>query len=212
VARWLTLRFHCPLIEPDGRFSRIRLSDKNSHLRPRKASRSITKADEAEFIMQSRVGEPCRPSTPHLMLPSKLLPEPMPRVAVNGSIGRADWSKTKVVRPTQKLPVQLRHPVLDRRPQPAAAERGFFRALKELQQAERETKAGSDGQAARPTPEMLGSSLPGESIASILASLPGESARIAPPAAPVPPKRVASARIPGGMGSSYVPISIGRPG
>jgi len=94
----------------------------------------------------------------------------------------------------------------------AAAERGFFRALKELQQAERQTKAGSEGPAARPTPELLGSSLPGESIASILAILPGESARIAPPAAPVPPKRVAPARIPGGMGSSYLPISIGRPG
>jgi len=32
------LRFHTPLIEPDVRFSRIRLSDKVSRFRPRKAS------------------------------------------------------------------------------------------------------------------------------------------------------------------------------
>ena len=52
------LRLHLPLIEPDGRISRIRLSDKNSHLRPRKVSRTVTQADEAEFVMQPRVGEP----------------------------------------------------------------------------------------------------------------------------------------------------------
>ena len=121
MARWLTLRFHSPLIEPDGRISRIRLSDKNSRLRPRKVSRSITQANEAEFVMQPRVGESCRPATVQLVLPPKPLAEPMPRVAVNGSIGRAHGPKTEVVRPTQKLPVQFRHPVLDCRPQPTAA-------------------------------------------------------------------------------------------
>ena len=33
------LRFHSPLIEPDGRISRIRLSDKDSRVRPREAAR-----------------------------------------------------------------------------------------------------------------------------------------------------------------------------
>jgi len=32
------LRFHIPLIEPDRRFSRIRLSDKDSYLHPRKVA------------------------------------------------------------------------------------------------------------------------------------------------------------------------------
>ena len=32
------LCFHIPLIEPDGRFSRIRLSEKGSRGRPRKAA------------------------------------------------------------------------------------------------------------------------------------------------------------------------------
>ena len=42
VSRCLTnstmLCFHIPLIEPDGRFSRIRLSEKGSRCRPRKAA------------------------------------------------------------------------------------------------------------------------------------------------------------------------------
>ncbi len=94
----------------------------------------------------------------------------------------------------------------------AAAERGFFRALKELQQIEREAKAGPEGPDAGPPRESLGSSLPVESLASILASLPGESARIALPTPPEPPKRVAPARIPTARDGCYVPITIGRPG
>jgi hypothetical protein len=71
--------------------------------------------------MQPRVGESCCSATLHLVLSSKPLAEPMPRMAVNGSISRADRPKTEVVRPTQKLPVQFRHPVLDCRPQPSPA-------------------------------------------------------------------------------------------
>jgi len=94
----------------------------------------------------------------------------------------------------------------------AAAERGFYRALKELQRLRREREAGSEVPTARPTPQVLGSSLHVESIASILASLPGESARIVPPAPPKPPKRVEPARVPAVRESFYVPIAIGRPG
>ena len=45
VGRCLTsltmLRFHIPLIEPDGRISRIRLSEKDSCVRPRKVARPL---------------------------------------------------------------------------------------------------------------------------------------------------------------------------
>src|ERR1035437_5336517 len=71
--------------------------------------------------MKPRVGKSCGSATLHLVLPSKPLAEPMPRVAVNGSVGRADRSQTEVVRPSQKLPVQFRYSVLDRRPQPSSA-------------------------------------------------------------------------------------------
>jgi len=51
------LRFHIPLIKPDVRFSRIRLSDKDSHLRPREVARSLAEADEPQFLMQAVVRE-----------------------------------------------------------------------------------------------------------------------------------------------------------
>jgi hypothetical protein len=55
VCRCLTspimLRFHTPLIEPDRRVSRIRLSEKGSRGRPRKAAGPRGKANQAEHIM-----------------------------------------------------------------------------------------------------------------------------------------------------------------
>ena len=38
-------RFHIPLIEPDGRISRFRLSEKGSRCRPREMARPPAKAD-----------------------------------------------------------------------------------------------------------------------------------------------------------------------
>jgi hypothetical protein len=56
VCRCLTnlavLRFHIPLIEPDGRFSRIRLSEKVSRVRPREVGGLLRQADQAQRIVQ----------------------------------------------------------------------------------------------------------------------------------------------------------------
>ena len=41
-----SLRFHIPLIEPDVRISRIRLSDKTSRLHPRHAAPTVGQTDE----------------------------------------------------------------------------------------------------------------------------------------------------------------------
>jgi hypothetical protein len=41
-------RFHIPLIEPDRRIYRIRLSEKVSRCRPREATRPHGEADEAQ--------------------------------------------------------------------------------------------------------------------------------------------------------------------
>ncbi len=46
------LRFHLPLIKPDVRISRIRLSDKDSCVRPRNVAFAQEKSDQAEFLMQ----------------------------------------------------------------------------------------------------------------------------------------------------------------
>ena len=54
------LRFHIPLIEPDWRISRIRLSDKTSRLRPRLAAPSRGQAYET--VMPVEVREWIRPA------------------------------------------------------------------------------------------------------------------------------------------------------
>lgn len=71
--------------------------------------------------MKPRDGESCRPATMQLVLSAKPLPEPMPRMAVNGSISRAHRPQTKVVRPTRKHPVQSRHSTFDHRPHSTTA-------------------------------------------------------------------------------------------
>jgi hypothetical protein len=61
VCRCLTshtiLRFHLPLIKPDLRISRIRLSDKDSWVRPRNAAIAQAESDKSELIMQDGVRE-----------------------------------------------------------------------------------------------------------------------------------------------------------
>ena len=46
------LRFHIPLIKPDVRISRIRLSDKESRVRSREVTLQPSKSDQAEFQVQ----------------------------------------------------------------------------------------------------------------------------------------------------------------
>lgn len=52
-------RFHIPLIKPDVRFSRIRLSDRSSRFRPRKAPRPLLQPNEPQFPVQVLVGVAC---------------------------------------------------------------------------------------------------------------------------------------------------------
>ena len=60
VCRCLTsrtiFRFHIPLIEPDVRNSRIRLSDKASRFRPREAAGQQRQPDQTERLGQVPVG------------------------------------------------------------------------------------------------------------------------------------------------------------
>ena len=93
----------------------------------------------------------------------------------------------------------------------AAAERGFFRALKEFRQVEKAAKAQETVSAV----ESLGSFLPVESFQSMIESLPPAPAP-KPPSAPSKPvvsapKPFVSAPKPSWGGSSFVPITVGRP-
>ena len=59
------LRFHIPLIEPDWRIARIRLSDKTSRLHPRRATTELGQAYEAEMLVKVRewIAPPLRRQT-----------------------------------------------------------------------------------------------------------------------------------------------------
>ena len=46
------LRFHIPLIKPDVRISRIRLSDKESRGRSREVTLDPTESDQTEFKVE----------------------------------------------------------------------------------------------------------------------------------------------------------------
>ena len=48
-------RFHLPLVKPDVRISRIRLSYKDSWVRPRNAAIAQAESDKSELIMQAIV-------------------------------------------------------------------------------------------------------------------------------------------------------------
>ncbi len=111
-------RFHSPLIEPDGRISRIRLSDKDSRFRPRETPRPRTQVDQSQHTVQVLAGEPCLPPAFHLVLPTQPLTEPEATVPVDGTVHRRHRAEAKVVRPAQQQPVQSDHPVLDTRPLP----------------------------------------------------------------------------------------------
>ena len=71
VCRCLTirtvLRFHIPLIEPDVRNDRIRLSEKVSRCRPRETTRPRGEADEAQHLVQGGFGKPCDPRPDHFV-------------------------------------------------------------------------------------------------------------------------------------------------
>src|SRR5215468_12270731 len=93
------LRFLFPLIEPDGRISRIRLSEKVSRFRPRKAAGSRSKLYTAQHLMQGGNGERpgCLPW--QLVLGAQPLSQPLASMSFDRSIGFADRSQTEIVSP-----------------------------------------------------------------------------------------------------------------
>jgi hypothetical protein len=54
-------RFHTPLIEPDWRVWRIRLSDKRSCLRPRQVTRQPRQPNQSQGLVEVLVGEAIDP-------------------------------------------------------------------------------------------------------------------------------------------------------
>ena len=93
------LRFPIPLIKPDVRFSRIRLSDRISRVRPREVAPSHVEPNQIQLLVQVVIRVACRSRTPYLVLPAQPLSQPLARVSVHGSIGSAHRPDSKLVRP-----------------------------------------------------------------------------------------------------------------
>ena len=67
------LRFHIPLIEPDRRISRIRLSDKDSYRRPRKVASAQLQLDKTQRVVKILVGKTSRACALKLVFASQPL-------------------------------------------------------------------------------------------------------------------------------------------
>ena len=106
-------RFHLPLVEPDVRICRIRLSDQKSRFRPRKEARKQWQAYQSQSLVQILVGEPCSSPRSQLVLPPQPLAEPIPRVPIHGTIGLANRTQLEIVRPSAQTLVDGPNEVLD---------------------------------------------------------------------------------------------------
>jgi hypothetical protein len=97
VARpWL--RFHTPLIEPDVRIARIRLSDKTSRLRPRHVMPKPAQAYEPEVPVEVREWIASAPSPPDFVLEAQPPAQPHRCVSVERPIRLVDGPYLEVVR------------------------------------------------------------------------------------------------------------------
>ena len=110
VRPWL--RFHIPLIEPDMRISRIRLSDKTSRLHPRRAATKPGQAYEPEVPVEVREWISSALASPDLVLEAQPPAQPHSRVVVEHPIRFAGGANTKVIGPSAQRAVQLVPPAL----------------------------------------------------------------------------------------------------
>jgi len=94
---WLCFLF--PLIEPDRRISRIRLSEKVSRFRPRKTACPSSKLDKAQHLMQGGNGELLGYLPSQFVLGAQPLSQPLASMSFDRSIGFADWSKAEIISP-----------------------------------------------------------------------------------------------------------------
>src|SRR3954465_15452727 len=96
VRPWL--RFHIPLIEPDRRIYRIRLSDKTSRLHPRRAAPKLGQAYEPEMLVKVREWISSALASPDFVLEA----QPHSRVVVEHPIRFASGANAEVIGPSAK--------------------------------------------------------------------------------------------------------------
>ena len=91
------------------RFSRIRLSDKESRVRTRKAASFASELNEPQFLIPVLQGIACGSPPRHLVLATQPLTKPLARVIIHGAIGAADRFIREVVSPPSKHEVEASH-------------------------------------------------------------------------------------------------------
>ena len=112
VARWrqTPLRFHSPLIKPDVRIFRIRLSDKGPLcLRPRQVNSQSFQSQEPEPLVEMLRGKRLASRSLDLMLSAQPSTEPIPRVTIHRTVGFTHRTKTEVVGPSSQFRVDSSH-------------------------------------------------------------------------------------------------------
>ena len=101
------LRFHIPLVEPDVRFSRIRLSDKALRFRPRKVASPLGQSYQPQPFVQELVRElPRSLAALLLVFSSQPLTKPPSGVSIHRPIGFADPTQAEVIGPSHQHLVQ----------------------------------------------------------------------------------------------------------
>jgi hypothetical protein len=105
-------RFHTPLIEPDWRVWRIRLSDKRSCLRPRQVMRQPRQPNQSQGLVEVLAGEAIGPFALDPVLSALPLAQPIVGVGVDHLIGLGDQPEVEVVCPSGEFEVELLHQFL----------------------------------------------------------------------------------------------------
>ena len=90
-----------------GAISRIRLSEKGSRGRPRKAAGPRGKADQTQHIMQGGFRKLPGRRPGHFVLGAQPLTQPFPGMPFHSPVGIADWTQTEVVGPPNHHAVEL---------------------------------------------------------------------------------------------------------
>jgi len=98
-------RFHLLHVEPDGRVSRLRLSDKGSCVRPWEGVSEGCQPDQPERPIQVLIGELRDCPSPHLVLTTQPPAELIASVGIHRSVGLAHRPQTGVIRPAAQQAV-----------------------------------------------------------------------------------------------------------
>ena len=103
-------RFHLPLIKPDLRIARIRLSDKDSCCRPRNVAVAQVESDQAQLSVEILVGIARDGlSRLNLVLATQPPTEPSHGMSSYDPVRLAHGTLSEVVRPSHHHEVEMRY-------------------------------------------------------------------------------------------------------